>query len=661
MKKVLLLFCFLATMARAQTPRLDSLKRVLGTLAQQPGGLARDTLRFGTLKALMNGYIDVSLDSAMHYTTQTIAFCQQQARLQKELIYGYEFAAYLYEIKGDHYQSIPFHYKALALAERLKQYTRVASTLGGLAHTYNSLKNHEKAIQLCERALTVLRRQPNTFVQMGILNSLAPAYREQQRWADALRVSQELDRVATRQHDVWYQAQARHYTGRIYHKMGNATAALAYYRQAIPLAHQTGSVDLEGSILLNLTQLLIDQKNWPLALTYARQARQKATQVNNSSVAVEADELFYKIYKQTDQTARALAYHEAFTSLKDSLSKERNAQRLESLQAQYDNVQKENALQRQQVQLLAQQNQNQQLAQTRNGLFAGIAAALLGLGLLLWNNRRLQAKNRLIDSQKTQLETARHALSESNKTLEQRVDERTAELSNANHELIRKNEEIKQALFKGQTIERKRVAIELHDNLSSLLSAVNMSMQTIDPQHLSASEQSVYRNVRHMVQNAYTEVRNISHNILPAELEKDGLVAALTILIGQLNQNSPLQFSLTVNDLSEQLPREIEFNVYSIVLELLNNAIKHAQASRVAVVLRRTPDGVDLLVTDDGVGIDQSPAKRGVGLQNIQTRLDSLGGVCQLGPAGESGTCVAVKIPIEVVRFEGDQAVASNA
>ncbi|MEZ0539067.1 tetratricopeptide repeat-containing sensor histidine kinase [Fibrella arboris] len=653
MKKYLLLCCLLAQTALAQTYEIDSLKRVLGTLQQRPGGLARDTLVFKTLKAVMNGYIDANVDSSMHYATLAIALCNKPT-LQKELIYAYQFAGFLHQIKGDHYQSIQVHYKALLLAERLKQYTRIAMSQGALAHAYSSLKDYAKAEKFCQQGLAVLRTHPDRYVELGILNSLIPAYREQGKLASALRVCSELYELAKRERDGWYQAQALHHMGRIYRKMGDLPKTLAYYQQALVQSQGTGSVDLEGSILLNITELYTDQKKWSLALAYCQRAKQKAVQVNNSSVVVEAEELFYRIYKNTGEQAKALASFENATFLKDSLSRERTQQRIEALQAQYDNVQKENAIQKQQVQLLAQQNQNQQLAQTRNGLFAGIAVALLCLGLLLWNNRRLQAKNHEINRQRALLETTQQQLADINRTLEKRVDERTAELVGANRELIQKNEEIKSALFKGQTIERKRVAIELHDNLSSLLSAVNMSIQYINPQHLSASEQSVYQNVKQLIQNAYVEVRNISHNILPAELEKLGLASTLTTLVGQLNQNSPLQFVLTIIGLVERLPVEIEFNVYSIVLELINNAIKHAKARSVTIELVRTETGIDLAVDDDGVGLGQSLDKRGIGLQNIQARLDSLGGAFNTLHPAETGTRIRLKIPIETVLSDGN-------
>ena len=649
MKKWLLFLSLLVRIGNAQTLRVDSLKSELQMLYSQKSSYSKDTLLYNTLKALMWDYADIDIDTSVHYNTQLVKLCIDK-KLQKELIYTYQYTGYLYQVKGDYHQSIQFYYKALILAEKLKQYIRIARSYGGLAHAYISLKKYQLATAYCKKGLFILRSHPDASVQMALLNALGALYREQHKLPEALKANQEMHTLAKMSHDLWYEAHGLHAIGWVYKEWGDMAKALAYYKKALSLCHTINNkdldTDLEKSILLNITDIYSQQKKWPQALTFCKQARQTALRVKNSSIVAESNEKLYKIYKQTGQTANALKAYEEFISLRDTLSSEKNQQRIERLSAEYESAKKTATLQKQRAELLAEQNNSQQLAQTRNRLLLGAGIILVIASMLFWSNQRLQAKNQKIDQQRTILESTQEKLADINKTLEIRVDERTKELVTANNELTKKNEEIKAALFKGQSIERKRVALELHDNLSSLLSAVNMSIQAINPKNLSESEAAVYQNVKYLIQSAYAEVRNISHNILPAELEKEGLANTLTTLIGRLNQNSTLYFSLSLSGLLERLPVEIEFNVYSMVLELVNNAIKHAQATTVNVHLYRTDAGVDLVVTDNGVGIGQTAGKRGVGLQNIQTRLDSLGGIFTTTQPLEKGTQVHIKIPI---------------
>ncbi|GAB3954611.1 hypothetical protein GCM10028805_40360 [Spirosoma harenae] len=648
MKKLLPLLCLFVQVGLASTPRIDSLKRELGRLDSQPNGYTKDTLTFNTIKAVMRAYADRNVDSAFYYNKLITKLCIEK-KLENHLVYAYFYTGLLYQIKGDNYKALKFLYKALSMAQKLNQYVQMAASYGQLAQAYLSLHNNEKAMRLCQQGLAILDKTSFTESyreRLALLNAQGVIYREQGELENSLKVSQSMyDLSRIKPYNPWYESHGLHAIGLVYKELSDLTKAIDYHKKALVIARKNGSIELAVNILVNTADIYIRQKNWQQAIAYCNQAKELAQSAKNTRIVAEAYEKLYKIYQQIGNPASALKAYENYVLLKDSLSKETNQQRLEMLQAQYQNT---NALQKEQL-------QSQQLAQTRNGLFGGIVAILLIAGLLFWNNRQLQTKNREIDKQRTLLEMVREQLAENNKTLEIRVNERTEELVRANQELIRKNEAIKAAHFKGQTVERKRVALELHDNLSSLLSAVNMSIQVINPQNLSEPEQTVYRNVKQLIQKAYAEVRNISHNILPIELERDGLVTTLNTLINQLNQNSPLELSLAITGFQKRVPVEIEFNVYSIVFELVNNAIKHANATTILVSLHRTDSGIDLRVTDDGIGLEQNTGKRGIGLQNIQTRLDSLGGTFDSKQPTDKGTRIHIKIPIETVHINGNE------
>jgi signal transduction histidine kinase len=645
MYKLLLLLAIPIQLQHLQSPEIDGLKKELYNLKMQTGFL-NDSIKHIRLKEITKAYSDQNIDSALHYNNLLVQLCQKPY-LQKELAYAYQYAGYLYQVRGDYHQSIRHYYKALVSAEKWEQFKQVAGAHRGLGHAYNSLKQYKKAAAHCTAGLAALRKEPDAYTELGILNVQGAIFREQRKLPEALKTNNAMYLLAKQEHEKWYESQGLHAIGWVYKEMGNLPAALKYYNEALLIAREIGSVDLECSILLNLSGIFTKQKKWKLALQYCSQAKQRAEVIKNSSIIAESEEKLYHIFKATGKQANALQAYENFVVLKNSLSKEKTDQRIESLQAQYDNVRKTNAMQKQEVQLMNEKNKG-------IALIIGIFAVLFIAAVLLWINRRLQFKNVQIETQHNILEHTRAPHADMKKTLELRVTERTEELSSANTELLRKNEEIKAALFKGQTIERKRVALELHDNLSSLLSAVNMSMQSINPQNLSELEQMVYKNVKQMIQSAYSEVRNISHNILPPELEQDGLVSTLSNLIGKINQTSGLQMSLAIDELTERLPIEIEFNLYSIVLELINNTIRHAQATSLTLGILRTIYGVELSITDDGIGLLPDQGKRGTGLQNIHTRLESLGGTFDILAPMEKGTRIIIKIPIETVRVNGN-------
>lgn len=100
--------------------------------------------------------------------------------------------------------------------------------------------------------------------------------------------------------------------------------------------------------------------------------------------------------------------------------------------------------------------------------------------------------------------------------MEVKIEERTRELKQA-------YDEIKEAMLNGQTIKRKRVTADLHDNLGSILSATGLSLETLDKTKLGSNEQVIFEQIKHQISNTYQELRLLSDNLQPEELEKYGL------------------------------------------------------------------------------------------------------------------------------------------
>ena len=191
--------------------------------------------------------------------------------------------------------------------------------------------------------------------------------------------------------------------------------------------------------------------------------------------------------------------------------------------------------------------------------------------------------------------------------------------------LQNKNAEISTAMLQGQTIERKRVAADLHDNLGSTLSSIKWSLEAIDKSKMDKSELEVHQNLSAMLQSAYNEVRLLSHNLLPEEFEKQGLAAALEYFVRRINQQKKIKFSLDIAENVGRLDKKVEFELYSICLELANNIIKHSKATEAKIALFKTEGPLKLVVSDNGIGTFKNDSD-GKGLKNVQARVDSLGG-----------------------------------
>ncbi len=211
--------------------------------------------------------------------------------------------------------------------------------------------------------------------------------------------------------------------------------------------------------------------------------------------------------------------------------------------------------------------------------------------------------------------------------------------------LIKQNTELQAALLKGQTIERKRVALDLHDNLGTTLSALWLSVDTIDKSKMNEEEQEIHQNLRENLEKAYNDVRLLSHNLLPEEFEKQGLTIILQGFVRKMNKNSTIHFDLKIDEDFGRVDNKVEFELYSICLELVNNIIRHSKASEAKVELSRTENQIKLIISDNGIGTFNNESD-GKGMKNVKARVESLNGVWNIDSKENEGTNSTIKIKI---------------
>jgi PAS domain S-box-containing protein len=167
--------------------------------------------------------------------------------------------------------------------------------------------------------------------------------------------------------------------------------------------------------------------------------------------------------------------------------------------------------------------------------------------------------------------------------------------------------------------EKKKIARELHDGLGQQLVLLNLLFQNLTPPEDQVSQ---FKDISGLIQNTIREVKEIAYNLLPPELEK-GFINGIDRFANRINTLGQLVFELDISpDLSEADLGEVDrFNLYRIVQEVINNAIKHAKASKIIFRFKREEGNMIIEIEDNGVGFDQEKVKFGLGLQNIQHRL----------------------------------------
>jgi PAS domain S-box-containing protein len=204
-------------------------------------------------------------------------------------------------------------------------------------------------------------------------------------------------------------------------------------------------------------------------------------------------------------------------------------------------------------------------------------------------------------------------------------------------------------LIASQEAERIRIAAELHDSLGqNLLLIKNRAQLALGKENQIAALREQMEGISDLVSQAIAEVRRISRDLHPPQLDHLGLTRALEAMIDSTAQASGIVFEHKLDFVDDIFPKDAAMNLYRIVQESLNNILKHSHARRAKIKLERDVHEVELNISDDGCGFEREESSnnpKGLGLKNIAERVKMLGGKLKIDSQPGKGTHLEVTIP----------------
>ncbi|WP_114779080.1 sensor histidine kinase [Botryobacter ruber] len=213
--------------------------------------------------------------------------------------------------------------------------------------------------------------------------------------------------------------------------------------------------------------------------------------------------------------------------------------------------------------------------------------------------------------------------------------------------------QVLEAALEAQEAERRRIARDLHDEAGTMLALVKLQVSQLCSSAVSGTAAiTTCQTVKQQLDDVMGSVRRISHDLMPVVLEKVGLVPALKSLKKAIPPASGFTFELTNNQENQKLSAKLELTVYRVVQELLNNTLKHAGASQVQVDILYAPEQLTVTYSDNGKGFagslpnDAQPSQPGLGLTNLQSRVELLNGTFQYLSGEGTGFRAAIVLPI---------------
>jgi signal transduction histidine kinase len=378
-----------------------------------------------------------------------------------------------------------------------------------------------------------------------------------------------------------------------YKEMGRYDSSRYYFNECLRMDSTLGEMKQVADSYLNLADLGLQEKNFVQAESDGKRSIALSNRLGYLYGKRNAWDVMSKIYAASGKFELALAAKDSCFRTNEKLINEKKESRIAELETIYESEKKEE-------QIVAK---DKQLSQQRIIIAAVIVLfiALLLLGISYYRSYSKKKKNELEEALRREQEKATHAI------------------------------------FESELNERMRIARDLHDSVGQMLSVAKMQLSS---QHAPAETLG-------LIDSTIQEVRTISHNLLPEELNF-GIVRALEEMSEKINRTGSTKLTLEVPEEFNAVHFSGAFNlsVYRIIQEIASNMLRHAGASLITIALRAEHNLVHIRIADNGKGLEETQisGSKGIGWKNIAARVKLLEGKMSIS-SGNSGTTIAFTLP----------------
>jgi len=208
-------------------------------------------------------------------------------------------------------------------------------------------------------------------------------------------------------------------------------------------------------------------------------------------------------------------------------------------------------------------------------------------------------------------------------------------------------------ILEGQEEERKRLAMDIHDGIGQMLTSLRFQIESIDPLKNPESMRHKLTEIQELIGQVIKEVRRVTFNLKPTVLGDYGLSSGLNVFVREIGKLSDVELVYTMNgDSTLRLPQKVENNIFRIIQEAINNAIKYSEATKIEVILQQLESEVVIEVVDNGNGFDEELVEArsvniesGRGFFNMYERTEYINGKLDIRSAPGSGTTVKLSVP----------------
>lgn len=472
---------------------------------------------------------------------------------------------------------------------------------------YLRLRNWDESIKYLNKSLDENFTDKETKVKSYL--NLSAVYLESQKSKLALENALKADKLLNDIDDnVLLAVNVKNNIISAYDQLGENDKVLQRIEELINLSEKSKSYDALFRAYGLKALAYYKSGNLNKSVFHFEKAYESAKKSENYETLKDATQNLVEIYFLSKKYDKAYVYNDKLQKISDSISLIKQNKAVSNALIKYETLEKEKKITDQNLEL---QTQKATIASQRNTqilLLSGLGFLILG-GLLFYNRNKAQ--------QQQKLQAA----------------------------ILAEKEKGFAAVLKASEDERKRISKDLHDGIGQEMAALKMAINFVKENETDKTQKEALDKIYNNCSKSADEIRNISHQMMPRTLLESGLVEAVNDLLNSTFKYTDIQYKFDHYQVNERFDERIEISLYRVLQELINNVIKHANATQVNVLLYLQDKNLILMVEDNGVGM-QNKNKKGHGVLNIKSRIDMVKGTINFQPSEESGTSAIIKVPL---------------
>lgn len=631
MKRILYLSVFLFIVSALQATDADSLIRILNTQGLPTGqqiSLCDDICRLYmkndypkalpyALKGLSLAEKDKNSEMASAFNEYIGVFYCKNAHWDSASVYLEKALEQAIEAADEYRQMVQYlnlgsvygetsnytlaheHFlKSLSLAEKNGYKHEQAKLLGNIGGMYALLGNYSQAVEYMEKTKSLAEELNEPLLMIHALYGLGSIYLNQGDDVEkGLKYKQRVAAISDSIGHVPYQASSNQSLAMAYLKRDDYNNALKHALKSLDAAEKLGNPGTLSGSWTVLSNIYLEQHQWKECEAAALQAWALDSTRLDYAPNIANNMAVANIYMGNND--KAVYFLGKYRDLKNQYNEKSFHETITDLEIKYETEKKE---------LRIATLEKEKKFYIWLGV-AGVVVLLLALGLLFVRHRMNMQKRKLAEQQVKQLEQEKQLIAT-------------------------------QSLLDGETAERSRLARDLHDGLGGMLSVVKLNLKDMKSYSImDGPDVEHFSRALDMLDQSIGELRRVAHHMMPESLMRYGLKVSLEDFCRAI---PGAHFQYYGED--PRLDSRLEVLIYRCAYELINNAVKHAQATAIKVQLMVDSGVISLTVQDNGAGFDPKTVKSGSGLENIRTRVSAYNGKINIYSAPNKGTEISIEI-----------------